>query len=102
MSMPATGASSQRSCAPSSASPRAMDVMRACVASHWMRRRGAEGSSSPVIGSVLNMGRALKSGFDGDIDVIGASVDAAEELGLADLPRAVRDADADISIARHA
>src|SRR5258708_11423435 len=67
-----------------------------------MRRRGGAASSTPFMASVLNMDTSLKSGFDGDIDVIGASVDAAEELGLADIPRAVRDADADVSIARHA
>src|SRR5438552_4520360 len=52
--------------------------------------------------SVLSMEISLKGGFEGDIDVIGASVHVAEELRLAESARAVRGADADVGLARHA
>src|SRR5438132_2860111 len=37
-----------------------------------------------------------KGGFEGEVDVIGASVDVAEELRLAERARAVGDADAEV------
>src|SRR5436190_148178 len=146
MSMPETGASSQRSCAASSASPlatrtamptpeepsgrrlpgttvpravsssmpsavssttsalapSAIDLRSACVAWNSARRPGAANSSTPFMASVLRMERSLKGAFEREVDVIGAPVYVTEELRLAEGARAVRHADADVSIARHA
>src|SRR4051812_12598173 len=81
--------------------PSAMDFSSACVAWYSTFRPGMVSCSTPFRASVLRIARSSKSGFDGDIDVVGASVHVAEELGLAELARAMRDADADISIARN-
>src|SRR5438045_2110024 len=86
----------------SAVSPAAMDLSSACVAWNCTRRPGAAASSTPFMASVLNIDRSLKAGFEGDIDVIGASVHVAEELRLAESARAVRGADADVGLARHA
>src|SRR5690242_16093437 len=82
--------------------PSAISLRSACVAWNSTRRPGAAASSTPFMASVLRTARSLKAAFDGEVDVIGASIDVAEELRLAEGARAVRDADADVSIARHA
>src|SRR5690242_12736298 len=86
----------------SALAPSAIDLRSACVAWNSARRPGAAASSTPFMASVLKTARLLKGGFDGEVDVIGASVHVAEELRLAEGARAVRDAHADVSIARHA
>src|SRR5207247_9029069 len=86
----------------SALSPSAIDLSSACVAWNWTRSPGAASSSTPFMASVLSMEISLKGGFEGDIDVIGASVHVAEDLLLAESARAVRGADADVGLARHA
>src|SRR5882762_7277726 len=83
----------------SALSPAAMDLRSACVAWNCTRSPGAASSSAPFMASVLSTERS-KGGFDGDIDVIGASVHVAEELGAAERAGAVRYADPDIGLAR--
>src|SRR5918911_1591481 len=82
--------------------PSAISLRSACVAWNSTRRPGAADSSTPFMARVLRTARSLKAAFDGEVDVIGASIDVAEELRLAEGARAVRDAHADVSIARHA
>src|SRR5689334_2318764 len=82
--------------------PAAMSFNSAWVAWNSARRDGAAASSTPLSASVLMTVRSLKAGFDGDIDVVRAAVDVAEELRLAEGARAVRHAQADVGIARDA
>src|SRR5919198_2481938 len=82
--------------------PSAIDFSSAWVAWNSACRPGAAALSTPFMASVLRTARSSKRGFEREVDVIGASVHIAEELRLAEGARAVRHADADVSIARHA
>src|SRR5438067_3028037 len=82
--------------------PSAIDLSSAWVAWNSARRPGAAASSAPFSASVLSTVSSLKAGFEREVDVIGASVDVAEELRFPERARAVRHADADIGVARDA
>src|SRR5438105_4153269 len=86
----------------SALAPSAMDFSSACVAWNSARKPGAAASSTPFMASVLRTASSLKAGFEREVDVIGAPVHVAQELRFAEGARAVRYADADVSIARHA
>src|SRR3954462_3404893 len=86
----------------SALAPSAIDFSSACVAWNSARNPGAAASSAPLSASVLRTLMSLKGGFEGEVDVIGASSHVAEELRLAERARAVRHAQPDVSVACHA
>src|SRR5260221_6587436 len=71
------------------------------MAGNSTRSPPAASSSTPFIARVLSTVTS-KRGFEGEVDVIGASVDAAEELRLAERARAVRHAEAEVGFLRDA
>src|SRR3954470_13150586 len=85
----------------SALAPSAIDFRSACVAWNSARSPGAAASSAPLRASVLRTLMSLKGGFEGEVDVIGASVHVAEELRLAERARAVRHAQPEVSVACH-